>query len=296
MARDVSHGYLQIEESQVNNLSWEFIVDDAPVAPWESAFGRWAYFSTMEVRCAVDLSLGEAHKSLGITEETSLGWVIVLRSSAMPKTVSSFPVEVVDGDQSIAITVAPGTVGGKLHAELLLLVLDSTESGANVFAPTVPGQVVFRTSTQIILEGSGSQLPILPVSFREQGFVHAQSANWWLRVNSNDLHSSSNSALWLWINTDNEALQVMLSAPESVEGSIWLKFLSIDFARQLLRIAIEHESFDTNEEYPEGSLGETLTSVVQLLGSSIDSVKAKYLDDPSRIETELQAIIGSIND
>lgn len=293
MLRDISLGYQQLTPSEVSNISWKFSVDGTEVEFGETASGRWDYYSTVNVYCDLELSLESVRRNLGITSKTHLGWVIVARSSTLTRTISSDPCEIIDGKQQISLEIAPGNVGGIMTVDILLLVLESEELGTSMFSPTKPGQVVYESSEKFLLEGTGAQLPVLPVSFSEQGFKNSSSANWWLRVNSEDLLSSSNSVFWLWLNTDNDELQPMLTEPESMEGKVWLKFLSIDFARLLLQMGISHETLETDEEYPDGSLGQTLQSVVLLLGSSLEAVRAKYRDDPSRVEAELQSIIGN---
>lgn len=293
MALGVSLGHQQLNPSTVDDIFWRFRVDGYEIEHGMTASGKWDYYSSIEITCDLQLEIEQAHIDLGITSKTRLGWMLVGRSSAMAKTISSMPYEAASGPQQIRLEIEPGNVGGKLTVELYLLVLESRELGADMFSPTKPGQVLYSTSKDLLLEGTGAQLPILPVSFREQGIPNSTAANWWLRVTSEDLFSSSNSALWLWINTDNDELTPLLTEPESPIGVMWLKFLSFDFARQVLQIGLVHEDLETDEEYPEGSLGQTLQSVVLLLGPSIESVRAKYRDDPSRVEAELQSIIGS---
>lgn len=67
--------------------------------------------------------------------------------------------------------------------------------------------------------------------------------------------------------------------------------MKLDFTRQLLREALQNPDLDQNTDYLEGSLGALLISVVKLIGPSVEAVKSKYLEDPGRVEAELQGAI-----
>ena len=96
----------------------------------------------------------------------------------------------------------------------------------------------------------------------------------------------------MWLNSDNPYVITMLESSESGEAETWLRFLEIDFMRQLLREALNHDELSFEMDYPEDSLGHVLASVVRLLGESLDQVKQRYREDAGRVEAELQAKIG----
>jgi hypothetical protein len=161
------------------------------------------------------------------------------------------------------------------------------------FAPKRLGNTVFRNDRKIVLEGTAPRLPMLPVSFAEHGIAGSSTSLWWLRLTTRDLAASASAAIWLWLNADNPFISRMLEDSDSSESDAWLRFLEVDFMRQLLREAISSDELSLQTDYPEESLGYVLSSVVRLLGESLDQVRQRYREDPGRVEAELQSKVGA---
>lgn len=291
--KNISLGYLVLEESQIVPPTWEFALNGHSVSHTTGVLDDWNYFTDILTSCTVHADLPQIRLQLEVPPDLKLGWVLVARSSGSPIITASTPVEVSGISQEIAMDIPAATLGGTLSIEVTMAVLDPGAGARSPIAPSKVGHVVYTTSTTVVLEGEGGQLPILPVSFKGQGMKNAESSMWWLKVMSHDLHAPANASLWLWLNTDNEQIRPMLEKPESELGAVWLQFLKTDFSRQLLREALASSDLDLSENYEMGTLGEVLSSVVRLVGSDIDGVRAKHMDDPGLIEAELQAVVGA---
>lgn len=291
----VSLGHLSLNEDTVHDIEWQFSLDHQITRPVDGALAEWNHFSTVGVTCALTVDLDEIRRPLEIANDLILSWFLVTKCRPSPVALSSQPHPLLDGRQEVSMILPPGSISGQLDIELSLVVTQPSKFKVDNFSPSKVGQTVFRTKTRLILEGEGSQLPFLPVSFSELGIRHAESSLWWLKFMTRELDESANSALWLWINTDNPELEPLLEQSDTINSQLWLKFLKVDFMRQLLSEALRNPDLDTNRSYPEGSLGEMLANIVRLLGPSVHEVSAEYSDEPGRVEAQLQAIVNGAN-
>lgn len=277
---------------EVSRLTWEIQVGESPLADDEVVAKDWTYYDDIYIKCSFEIDLKEARESLRLAPAARLGAALIARSSGTPLVIPSEIHEVRTGHQQIYFTVPGYQISGSLSVEFQLSLLDQNFEPRSPFAPKKLGNTVYRVERKVVLEGTAPRLPMLPVSFTEHGFSGAGNSLWWLRLTNHDLMTSASAAIWLWLNSDNPYVITMLESSESGEAETWLRFLEIDFMRQLLREALNHDELSFEMDYPEDSLGHVLASVVRLLGESLDQVKQRYREDAGRVEAELQAKIG----
>ncbi|MGJ0386109.1 hypothetical protein [Paenarthrobacter nicotinovorans] len=252
----------------------------------------WTYYDDIHVTCSYEIDLADALSRLQLPGDASLGAVLIARCSGTP-IVQTSGVEIVrTGFQQLSFTVPAEQLAGTLSLEFQISSAQTLTFGVNAISPHKLGHTVFRMDRRLILEGTAPRLPMLPVRFSEYDLQDSQESLWWLKLMTKDLHASAASAIWLWMNIENQSVQAMLDNPDASESGVWLKFLKIDFARQLLREALDHEELTLSEGYPEASLGHALSGVVRLLGETVEYVRARYNDDPGRVEAQLQAKVG----
>ncbi|MFC7861355.1 hypothetical protein ACFQ9D_12760 [Arthrobacter koreensis] len=290
--RRVSLGHLVLEEGTVKVVEWSYFLEGRTMLAGMEALEDWNFFSNFRVSCRVDLNLAAIIEGLGLSVGDELSWVLVATSTATPLIEASSPCAVKDGIQEVSFELPSSSFGGVLRVELEMGLSEPPTRVSSPFSPSRVGHTVFRTSSRVVLEGDAGQLPILPVSFSNYGVKNPSSSLWWLRFMSTDLFYSANSALWMWLNTENNILLTMLDRPDSEVGATWLRFLKVDFVRQLLREALTHPGLSEAEEYPEGSLGALLMGVVRLVGPSLDEVKSRYAEDAGLVEANLQGLVN----
>lgn len=290
--RAISLGYLTIPFETLPKLSWQLAVGDTVLPDSQETAEQWTYHDDVKVTCAFDLDLYDARSRLMLGDGSTLGAVVVARSSGTPTVLASNVLPVTGGRQELHFSVPAEEVSGTLSLEFQIA-LTTTGQDNNVLSPHKVGHTVFRADRKLVLEGTAPRLPMLPVSFSDHGIADAAGSLWWLRLMTRDLYASASSAVWLWLNIENESIRAMLEDPDAVESNLWLKFLEVDFLRQLLREALSHEELNLSIDYPDSSLGCVLTGVVRLLGESVEYVRTRYQDDPGRVEAELQAKVGS---
>lgn len=288
----ISFGYLTLPIEEVSTLAWEISVGDSPLADGQPAAEDWTYYDDILIKCSFELELEQALDRLRLPASAVLGAVLVARSSGTPLIIASDVCRLRGRRQHIYLTV-PGTqVSGALSLEFQISLLNPGSTRESPLAPKRLGNTVFRVERKILLEGIAPRLPMLPVSFADHGIVGSDKSLWWLRLTTRDLSASASSAIWLWLNVDNAFIMQLLENWENPESAAWLRFLEIDFMRQLLREALGNDELSLEVPYAEESLGYVLSSLVRLLGNSLEQLRLRYQEDPGRVEAELQAKVG----
>lgn len=288
----ISFGFLTLPIEEVSTLAWEISVGDSPLADGQPAAEDWTYYDDILIKCSFELELEQALGRLRLPASAGLGAVLVARSSGTPLIIASDVCILRGGRQHIYFTV-PGTqVSGALSLEFQISLLSPGNRLESPLAPKRLGNTVFRVERKILLEGIAPRLPMLPVSFADHGIVGSDKSLWWLRLTTRDLSASASSAIWLWLNVDNTFIMQLLENGENPESAAWLRFLEIDFMRQLLREALGNDELSLEVPYAEESLGYVLSSLVRLLGNSLEQLRLRYQEDPGRVEAELQAKVG----
>lgn len=288
----ISFGYLTLPIQQVSTLAWEISIGDSPLAGEQTAAEDWTYYDDILIKCSFELGLEDALGSLRLPATARLGAVLVARSSGTPLIIASDVCRLRGGRQQIYLTVPGSQVSGALSLEFQVSLLDAGDVLASPLAPKRLGNTVFRVERKVLLEGIAHRLPMLPVSFADHGIVGSDNSLWWLRLTTRDLTASASSAIWLWLNVENAFITRMLENSETPESAAWLRFLEIDFMRQLLREALGSDELSLEVPYAEESLGYVLSSLVRLLGNSLEQLRLRYQEDPGRVEAELQAKVG----
>ena len=289
--RSISYGHNVLDDDAIAAVNWQYSINGQMVQPTDEALADWNYYTDITVSASVSLSVSEAKEKLGLGPDARVCWVLIARSTGAPVITRSVPRVAINGAQDIPLKIPASSLGGILSVELVLSLFEPSSSNTNPFAPTEVGHVIYTSMTKVRLEGNSGQVAILPTSFKDQGLSNPSSGLWWLRMMSQDLDGSASGSIWVWLNTDNPAMNALIEKAGSETSLLWLKFLKLDFTRQLLREALQNPDLDQNTEYLEGSLGALFTSVVKLLGPSLEIVKSKYLEDPGRLEAELQGAI-----
>lgn len=289
--RLISYSHNVLDDDAIVSIDWQYSINGQMVQPTEDVLADWNYYTDITVSASVALSVSDAKGTIGLGADARICWVLIARSTGTPVITRSVPRVAVNGPQEISLRIPASALGGVLSMELVLSLFEPSLSNTSPFAPTEVGHVIYSATTKVRLEGTSGQVAILPTSFKDQGLSNPSSGLWWLRMMSQDLDDSASGSIWVWLNTDNPLMSPLIEQTGSEVSLLWLKFLKLDFTRQLLREALQHPDLDPHTQYLEGSLGALFTSVIKLLGPSIDIVKSKYIEDPGRVEAELQGAI-----
>lgn len=292
MKSQTSVSHLTIPPELAPTLEWNIAVNGEYLDPDDTMVKDWQYFLDLDIsvhgRCDVDAVL----EAVGLPPTAILRFVLTARSSA-PGVIASQPVRL--RDEFAAGLHVPGSMLGGTLELTGVIATDVVPDGAEPLAPRRQGHWLYRTSRRLTLEGDAPRLPLLPVSFEDQGIEDASHSLWWLNILDHELERPTNDCLWLWVNTDSPVIQKMLEKPSDPTSRVWSKVLQLDFVRELLNLAMGEDHLDLDITYPEGSLGSTLAGVVRLLSTSLEDLRLRHQSDPGRLEAELQGkVLSSI--
>lgn len=292
--RNVSLGHLVVEDERNVAVSWGFSLDGHPAETLGEVLEGWNYHSVIAVSAEVTIDLTAIKRELELPNNTVLTALLVARSTRNPTVTAAEPAVLCEGAQLLTLELPGDAVGGIVTIEFQIVVNWVPDVLESVLAPSRVGSLIFSTDSKLVLEGDGGQVPILPIPFSGQDFPNPSTAMWWLKIMTHDLYLPADGAIWLWLNTDNSALTPLLDEPDGELAGAWMHFLRTDFSRQLLQLALRMPDLDTNEAYPEGSLGELLVGFVALFGVAIEVLRSRYEEDAGRVETELQSIVNKV--
>lgn len=274
-------------------LDWLVSMQGTPLSDRASSAPDWNYHLGIDVDVDVRLTANAAVDALGLGSASQLG-IVLAASSSVPGTLAVRE-PVLAESTHLHIHVPGPMVGGSLRFTVTVVVL-SADAPADGLAPTSVGAIVYRRHRDLTLEGTGARLPLLPISFEDQGLENAESAMWWLKVLSTELDRPSDDSLWLWVNTDSSVMRGVLNQPEADDSKLWRRLLQWDFTRQLLGLALGAADLQLTDEYPEHSLGAVLVGVVRLLSDDLEALRADHAHDPGHVEARLQAAVLGLNE
>ena len=185
-----------------------------------------------------------------------------------------------------------------LHASCVVVEPDSNDP----LAPRQKGSLIWRTSQEVFLEGSGARFPIELQRFPE----NEKFAGWSLSI-TDDLEWPFLGGVQLLVNDLNGAIHraVGASEPSDVDQLI-RSTIYYDIGRQLVAKAVASgefvEKFDLNRNvpnYPENSVGRALWALVTTFfpDKSAAELNRLRVADPPKFEALMQhrfRIFGAI--
>jgi len=193
--------------------------------------------------------------------------------------------------KQVQLKIQGGLLQGSVHLRTccVLLAPDSNDP----LAPKEPGSLIWRTSQEVLLEGSGARFPIEVQKFAE----NEKFAGWSLSI-LDDFDWPFLGGVRLFVNANNERVGKAVAteqpgeAEELVRSSIYY-----DVGRQLVATAVAsdefRERFDTNRNtsvYAANSIGNALWALLNTFvqDKSASELNALRVTDPSRFESLMQ--------
>jgi len=290
--KSFSRGYLTLRDSDVVREPWTVTMSGGLPLLDPDRVDDWSYFQTMEISVSVNVDINVARSVLGIGPDAILGLVIIWTCSGTSLRGSSDVSHVKGGETSARLALNSGNLRRDVRLECQIVLVEPSAMPTSVFAPNSPGAILYTATRVVKLEGGGARMPILAVSFSKYLTSASAGGLWWLRIEGNDLDAPADSALWLWINEESTIIQEMLTRPNSEKSQLTAHLMRLDLYRQLVAFGLAHDSFSLDHEYEEGSLGAVVSAPIRLFNEDSATLRARYRDDPQRLEAELQARVG----
>jgi len=290
----VSRGYLTVphEMVRVEPLRFEVGGGEADVA----VLGRiedWSYYQPIVVRTVVGIDVERAIERLRLPAGSRIDALLSWVSGGTSLRGASVPVEA-GADTTLELRIDAGLVREQLAVTVLLVTGSTPDVELHPLAPGSTGAVLWEETTKIDLEGIASRLPVVAQSFA-QHLPESAGAMWWLHIADEDaaLEVRADSVLWMWLNSDNPIIAEVLAGAQSAALDRTSHHMWIDFHRQLVLFALRREDLEPEHEYPPGSLGELLRTVIHATGETSEALRHLLRSAPGDFEMRVQAAFGN---
>jgi hypothetical protein len=281
--------------------------DDAvSVEPWQSFDGtevgerleHWDPFTDVELLRAVTVDLDATRLACQLGADSAFALTASWRSDRTRLAGAGDSVELgtLDGRvrAPVALTVPGRSAGGRLDLHVRL-VLRTPGGSPSRISPTRCGAILWSDVTRVALEGAGARFPVTAADFTATARL-PDSGSWALEWDVEDLDAPVLGGLRLLVNAnDEQLLDTLRSGSGDARSSVVRSFVRFDVARSLVHGALRNERFvDDPEVYDDGSVGRTLFELLTACwpGMPVRALRARSIEDPARLDTELQAYLG----
>lgn len=284
--------------------------DDAVVAEeWRDAEGvpvgdrleHWDPFTDVDLVRVVSIDLDAVRTSCLLGPDSAFALTASGYSGRTRLAVEGPAVELgmLEGRVQAPLTIAvPGvTSGGRLDLRTRLVLRSGGESPSPI-SPRRAGSVLWSQETRLALEGGAARFPVGTADFTSIARF-PDNAAWALDWNPEDLEVPVLGGLRLLINTADPLLVGALRTGSSDPRAALIRsFVTFDVARSLAHSALRNERFvAAPESFEAGSVGRMLSELITACwaGTPMRTLVARSIEDPARLDAEIQAHIGVIS-
>lgn len=281
--------------------------DDAVTAePWRTIDGmeigerleHWDAFTDVELLQVLTVDVDAIREACGLGADSALALSAQWRSDRTRLAAEGEPVELgtLGGclRAPVGLTVPGASAGGRLELQARLL-LRSPGRAPSAISPRRPGALLWTDRQQLMLEGGAARFPISAADFASMPRFPA-SGSWALEWSNEELEAPVLGSLRLLVNSgDASLLEALRSGSGDVRAGMVRTFVTFDVARSLVHGALGNERFvEAPGAYDEGTVGRMLSELLGACwpGIPMSALQARFVEDPSRLDVELQAHLG----
>lgn len=266
MSSEISLGYLtpSLDVAKIENTGIKIGKMDLDLNSTEQP--TWDYESPVHVSMIVDINREQLFSECGFGPSSNTEIVVhLVWFSTKTKQRGSGPRQVVqDRKNELQVMIEGPMLGGELKVWAAITLRRISNSGSHPLAAKTPGTRLWSSDPlRIQLEGSGSRFTTVPVDFKQSG-RKPEGAMWKVEV-GNDLHIPVEAGLRVYINISNRVSKRVLNSPASEEAKYWKLLLQTDVLTQMVLHACTSVDESEDTEFDPGTLGESLTNVVEQL-------------------------------
>jgi hypothetical protein len=182
-------------------------------------------------------------------------------------------------------------LGGLLEFETCL-VLQAASRSRGRLAPYRVGSILWMEAYTVLLEGEAARFPVELVEFSRAGIQGGADAGWVLHWYPDDLDAAALGTVRLFLNAEH-ALITRAAGGDRADPLVAAVTSAIyfDVARTLVNGALDHEQFDDDGSWPNGSLGFVLQQLLHTLfpSRSIASLRSQRELAGTEFDAMLQA-------
>jgi hypothetical protein len=285
-------------------------VDVVTTGPWLRLTGdsinelppdlpEWDYGTVLHLRRPIRVDGLRARAACGLHPDSELMLTVVwsAANSSLRGRAWQAPVTAV-GEVELEIDFAlPGDeLGGRLDLETCLTLHFPGTEGSRA-APTRPGSVLWRDVRSVMLQGDAVLFPLSIVDFEH--LPYPTGAAWHLEL-GHDLESQALGTILLLVNKRRQAVTAALEAasdPTDADRRV-LSIIRSDIIRSLVERALVDDEFDPDVDYPTGSVGSLLASVLRATfpDRSLDALRRDRDHEPVLFTARIQNATGLLAD
>jgi hypothetical protein len=285
--------YLLPPEDAVTADAWR-MSDGSPVP---ERLEHWDPFTDIDLVRIVNVNVDAVRAACQLGVDSALAVSASWVSTRTRLGDEGSPVEIgtLDGRVRLPVGVrVPGVnAGGRLDIRTRL-VLRSRGTDPSPISPKRPGAVLWTQDVRLELEGAAARFPVSPADFRAIARLPDTGA-WALEWDPEALEAPVLGAVRLLVNVAEESLVAALrSGSADVRSTMVRSFLTYDVARSLVHGALQNERFvDGPETFDDGSVGRMLFELLASCwpGIPVKALASRRLDDPARLDAELQSFL-----
>jgi hypothetical protein len=264
----------------------------------QESLDGWDYRTSVEFQRTVFVDGGKLFAACELPDAAEVLLVVTARCPASRFRRSVYRSKPLDRSRT-ECSIAFRIDGGLLSQELVLdteLILAGAIKSKSPFVATMPGSRLHQESVSVVLEGSGSRLPVEVADLASQvPGLRAPAARWYILLEDADLHAPLMGKLRVLVNS------AQVGTVEQVRGAdaLTLSLLASDTARRVLGAALRDDEFvDDPAGYPDGSIGSCARNLLALCfpGDSARSVHTLMNADPGRFEATVQSSVRVSDD
>lgn len=281
--------------------------DDAvSTEPWRTEDGvelgdrldHWDPFTDLQLVRALTVDTDAIRAACQLGPDSALAAVATWRSDRTRLAGHSDTVEfgALDGTLRVPLELrVPGaSTGGRLDLQVSV-VLRTPGSSPSSISPRRNGAILWNDRTRLALEGAAARFPVTATDFSADPGL-PDGGSWKLEWSSDDLDTPVLGAVRLLVNTANqELLETIRSGSADARSKVVRSFVTFDVARAFVHGALRNEEFVGDpESFDEGTVGRMLVELLTACwpGVPIPTLRLRALDDPARLEAQLQAHFG----
>ncbi|WJY50629.1 hypothetical protein QRN89_12885 [Streptomyces chengbuensis] len=272
---------------------WLLVTEDGEVAMPE-ALPNWDYRMNLHVRRVVRVDLDRARSQSSLPPGAALtlaaAWTATGSNLSGPGHHVRLSQEGVH-QAELSVRLPGSDLGGLLLLDTAL-VLSERRADARPSSPRRAGSVLWSDRESLRLQGDAPQFPMAVIDFSLTSFPDA--AAWHLQI-SGGMESAAMGALLLLVNVRNTVTAgafARAAKPTPVDRVV-LSAVHADAARVMVEHALANDDFDEHADFPDGSLGATMLSLIDQLfpAQSITDIRLRQRQSPTLFASDLQAAV-----
>ena len=288
--------YLLPPEDAVTTEDWR--TNDGSQIP--ERLEHWDPFTDIDLVRVVNVNIDAVRKACQLGDDSALAVTASWVSTRTRLGAEGAPVEIGTLDGAVRLPVAvsvPGVLaGGRLDIRTRL-VLRYGGGKPSPISPRRSGAVLWTQETRIELEGAAARFPVTPADFSGIPRLPDHGA-WALEWDPEALEAPVLGTVRLLVNTGEQSLlDALRSGSTDVRATLVRSFLTYDVARALVHGALQNERFvGAPETFDVGSVGRMLFELLSSCWPAmpVKALASRRLEDPSRLDAELQSYLGLI--